>query len=68
MDPDLVSWECKGSIWQFLALYMLLIYIFLFSTDEHLKLIKGWKLFLPFENTLSFYVFHNFEIAICNFG
>ena len=32
-----VSWECKGSIWQFLTFYMLLISIFHFSTDEHFK-------------------------------
>ena len=32
----------------------LLICIFHFSTDKHLKLIKGSKLFLPFENSLLF--------------
>ena len=47
---------------------MLVIYIFHFFTDAHLKLIKGSKLFLPFENLLLFYVSHNFEIAIWNFS
>ena len=35
-----------------------------FYTDEHFKLTKGSKLFLHFENSLLFYVFHNFKIAI----
>ena len=63
-----VSWEYKGSIWHFVTIYMLLMYIFHFFSNEHLKLIKGSKLFLPLENSLLFYVFHNFEIAIWNFG
>ena len=32
----------------------LLICIFHFSTDQHLKLIKGSKSFLPFENSFLF--------------
>ena len=36
----------------YLTFYMLFIYIFHFSTDEHLKFIKGSKLFLPFEDSL----------------
>ena len=52
---NFLSWEYKGSFWQFLAFYMLLIFIFNLSTDdhfifnlstdEHLKLIKWSKLF-----------------------
>ena len=60
----IVSWECNGSIWHFLTFDMLLIFISRFSTDEHFKLTKGSKLFLPFENLLLFYVFHNFKKAI----
>ena len=67
-ERQLVSLECKDSTWQFLTFYMLLIFILHFSTDEHLKLIKGSKLFLPFENSLIFYVFHNLKIAIWDFG
>ena len=59
-----VNRECKGSIWQFLTFYLLLIFISHFSTDEHFKLTKGSKLFLPFENSLLFYEFHNFKIPI----
>ena len=39
------------------------LFISHFSTDEHFKLTKGSKLFLPFENSLLFYVFHKFKIA-----
>ena len=48
----------------YLTFYMLLISISHFSTNEHFKLTKGSKLFLPFENSLLFYVSHNFKIAI----
>ena len=52
----------------YLTFYILLIYIFQFFNNEHLKLIKGSELFIPFENPLLFYVFYNFKIAIWNFS
>ena len=53
-----VNWDWKGSIAHFQTFYMLLIYIFHFATDENLRKIKGSKLFLPFENSILFNVFH----------
>ena len=63
-----INRELKMQRFYFLTFYMLLINIFHFSTDEHLNLIKGSKLFLPFENSLLFYVFLNFKIIIWNVG
>ena len=51
----------KGSI---LTFYLLLKYTRHFSTPEHLKLIKGSKLFLPFENSLLFHSSNSFTTLI----
>ena len=52
----------------YLTFYKLVICIIDFSTDKLLYLISGSKSFLPFRNSLLFYVLHNFEIAIWNFA
>ena len=39
----------------FPTFYMLLIHIFPFSSDKHLKLIEGSQLFFAFENSLLLY-------------
>ena len=45
---------------------MLPIYILYFSTDEHLKLIKGIKLLIPFENSLFIFTpqFENSDLKL----
>ena len=62
-----ISWAENAKVLSdiFWLFYMLGPTLFTFSIlnflyDEHLKLVKGSKLFFPYENSISFYVFHNF--------
>ena len=64
---EIVSWECKGSISHFQTFYMLLIYIFHFSTDKHLRLIKVQNYFSILKLTFILRIPQN-KVAIWNFG